>query len=1768
MSETTLSFSASASFRNNLMGRNLPPYNVPGSYSPPSGDVNYEATPLSDSSVIDSPNDLIGTSVQANELYPLNEWGPEGGYNNVVSTDGPPLPVNSNQGEYGQDDAQIDLINEFFIDIAYLKNVYGPSDGYKDLITITDLVQNSQFFLPYSNNFGTPIVFNPSVYTPIQILLEDNPQGSNGPLSQDSELARRGAIALREEFQKRIEFETQQLVSSVFQLDQLQDPFEASLVATGQQPLIGKNWKITVPENPLLAAVSFINRITGTYFPVSPIPGDYFDETTQFTSPQTENALNVVNNLTGGFLGPVLNKYRNPSEIFLANTGYGQKSVLFKSLEYNIYRPTYNKGLILGVTSTISNLLGLNEPNGSGGYYVGNDQAEPSTINSPANEVPVDRFGKQQPSPVYGPSDLAKLYEGNEDKIKFGLGGKSYSNQGGITGQFVWTSPKYKDNLGFKVRPGGDPVQPQDQEFDVVKNEFNQDTQSSDFEFKGGSILDNTQRLIDAADNVTGARRLQHVGNAINQVSKVFNDGYKEMTKGSQVIAYYDSVDTNSNTISTDGMEVGREYCRVFQKDTPYLTYADLQKTDGITISGRKFSYSVLDNTYNLNIAPLRNPGSTNIIDGKVKKYMFSLENLAWRSSSEPGFTYEDLPDCERGPNGGRIMWFPPYNLTFSDSSTATWNPTSFLGRPEPIYTYKNTTRTGQLSWTIIVDSPAMMNTIVEKQLANMSPEQVDSIMDSFFAGCVKYDLYNLALKFNKIPVSQLRTIQEILQNPRVTPEEKTAAATEINSSQGSSTFTDNKIGTDTTQGQIVVTNEGDNTTTENLDYQLLADELKKYAGYAFYFDNDYPIGSPTNATTNPDKYDKWYDQYLSVRQSKYNSALPPNKVQVGQGGPIFDKTGINNFYDGVVIDNFTKIKKEFIEDKLAKILKVEGTKVSINLIGSASAPATTNYNVNLSKRRISTVENWFKAQTVENQTIGKWIEQGRVTLTSTAQGESTVIPISLGIASTSVNCTQDIIDVEKNKVTEQSQWYSIPAMACRRVAISKIEVTNIPEQRWGCKDNKCQIVEGGEFSSFDECDKSQKCKPVPPKLNWKCNGVSGCTEVNDGTGDYISKEDCDKGCTKTKTKFSCRNNKCEEDPGGRFESLEECIAFPCGTPNPEPVITQDSRLEKLVKEGISKKILRTLFSECDYFEVIKETNPMVYASFKDKIKYFSPAFHSMTPEGLNARLTFLNQCVRPGQTIPVIGPDGNPKYNDAKNTSFGTPPVLVLRIGDFYHTKIIPNQLSITYDPLIYDINPEGIGVQPMIAKVTLGFDFIGGHGLAEPVSQLQNALSFNFYANTEIYDERAVSTESTLKRDEEIVAKLESKSNTGSSNSAPLLNQPAGNPGGATIGTILTTENFDDGTVQTGTTEFNSIFKELSDKTNGYFTTMFNQIKSLNETTNYPITQLVLLDSKFNKGNLNDIGSTEGPEVEIVGKSDKSEDNIFKLFNEALKDIDDKDNPIIAAIEKPPVNWSNATRRDVRNTLYTIVEQKQLEVSQAVIGPLNTITKYQEDYVQTFRKLDLVINKIDGYKLDTGEFKVYSLDNNISETPGDVFGKMKEIYPIEIAKQLTDYNNDIKSSNIINPSVIEDKGKDFIPQNTNLFKQPNDEFNRRFYMVMSDVFVDKNKYDTFVESLLTDQVNGNSDLVKLIKETCESLRAQYIQEYDTEKKIFTTFESSDTYNKYKNFKIDEFNTKVQYTTQKDNTTNDKRKLLKNTYSDLNVNKDRKTFNGKITFN
>jgi len=191
---------------------------------------------------------------------------------------------------------------------------------------------------------------------------------------------------------------------------------------------------------------------------------------------------------------------------------------------------------------------------------------------------------------------------------------------------------------------------------------------------------------------------------------------------------------------------------------------------------------------------------------------------------------------------------------------------------------------------------------------------------------------------------------------------------------------------------------------------------------------------------------------------------------------------------------------------------------------------------------------------------------------------------------------------------------------------------------------------------------------------------------------------------------------------------------------SPAPTTTANNFYKKAIGGSVNaKRLISNLMKEENYFKHLEENEEFVYDSLKRQLKYFHPSFHSMTPEGLNNRLSFLLQCTRPGRTIPTET-EGGSQNIDAENTAFGAPPICVLRLGDFYHTKIAIDSVSFSYEPLIFDLNPEGIGVQPMIANVSMNFKYIGGQGLEKPVSELQNALSNNFLANTEVYNESSV--------------------------------------------------------------------------------------------------------------------------------------------------------------------------------------------------------------------------------------------------------------------------------------------------------------------------------------------------------------------------------------------------------------------------------------------
>jgi hypothetical protein len=238
MSDSSLSFISTASFRNSLISRNLSPYTIQGVYSPPVSSINYP-TIIGDLNVIDSPNNLIGDSPFPDQLYPLNEYGPDGGYVNTVINN--KYPIKPNRGEYDPNDTELDLVNEFYIDAAYIENRYGPRGGYMSMVVIDSVENANRLYAPYWN----PPTFIPSSYGPYQILLSNDPSGSDGLLSQDSFIAKLGAKTLKDLLQDRVDVENTQINGSAGNLDTFSNPLGASLLVSGRIDTTNKNYTIT-----------------------------------------------------------------------------------------------------------------------------------------------------------------------------------------------------------------------------------------------------------------------------------------------------------------------------------------------------------------------------------------------------------------------------------------------------------------------------------------------------------------------------------------------------------------------------------------------------------------------------------------------------------------------------------------------------------------------------------------------------------------------------------------------------------------------------------------------------------------------------------------------------------------------------------------------------------------------------------------------------------------------------------------------------------------------------------------------------------------------------------------------------------------------------------------------------------------------------------------------------------------------------------------------------------------------------------------------------------------------------------------------------------------------------------------------------------------------------------------------------------------------------------------------------------------------------------
>jgi outer membrane protein OmpA-like peptidoglycan-associated protein len=1294
---------------------------------------------------------------------------------------------------------------------AFIQNQYGPEGGFNDLINIRDIERKIE-------QRETYYTFVASTYNSLTLLTTLDPMGSNGRLAQDSTLAQIAGNQLKTQFQFRVAEETyQQTLGRVNILDALGDPFDVLAIATGNEQLIESDWKISVPNNIVGKGLDFISRISGIYSPYSWIPGSYFGEVAQ------QSSINQASGNKGEFssrgtLLPQANK--KSSDTFISNTGRGQTKRLFKSISLNVFAPDYTEN---------SRSFGLRAP--AGNYYVGSKEQELTDMVAPAGELPTDQFGNKVRTAVRGYGEIAKLYETKDgpNDFKFGLNGskflrsntKTNSNYDAprLQGGFTWTSTDSDDAAGRFVSEGGG-LESIDVNFKQAVQSSWEGTVSTQYTFTQGSILDDTQRLVYAADQLKGDARLQHVGNAINQVSKVFNDGTREMTKGSRVYKYEDQ---------STGEIKGIEYCRVFTKDIPYFSNDELQKSEGITTKNRKFTYSVLDNTYNLNIAPWRGNESTNIQDGKVKKYMFSIENLAWRTSSKPGFTVQDLPSCERGPNGGRIMWFPPYDMKVSEQNSADWTTNQFLGRPEPIYTYNYTTRQGNLNWKIVVDHPSILNAIVDKELDGKDNQKINDIVDSFFAGCRKYDIYELAQRF---PQFTLKDIYDIV------------------------TTTQNVTDYEYFQNEIQSTQI---TTTEPVIEEYTPIITTNDYSYSFYFDNDVPGPQNANSTTTEESYSSNLSAYILNQANYYTYADEDQKEPTG----VFFQENIFN------IEQKTKELCVKIKEAIDK-----GAIVNIKLEGSASSPNSDAYNLSLSKRRVDSVKKYI----LSFSDLDK--HQDKLNIIEVTVGENTNI--------NGVSCSEELTGADK--------IYSTAAMGCRAVSFA----TTIEE--------------------------------IPPEPN----------------------------------------------PQDLEPIIEETIITETVTGKTE-VQRQIEAKEVREKRNVAKIIVKKLLTECDYFNKMKEDSPQVYQGIKDKLSFFHPTFHSITPEGLNSRLTFLQQCLRPGDTIPVIGEDGKPRQGDIKNTAFGSPPICILRIGDFYHTKIVIQQMSINYEPLTFDLNPEGIGVQPMIADINMSFNFIGGQGLKEPVSRLQNAVSFNYFGNTEIYDERSVPTEDTTDLDRSELDKIEANSNFTVKDGKVERTEEAGE----TIGQVTSTEVED---FLTGDINYKSFMKDYVLKSQAYVQNVISSLETISRLQSKIGVCYFTQDRLYTNGTSTGyLSGSDGFTTRIFGKPIKLQDKESDLKTKLIEDIDNNLNPFLKSpftnIDKQ--NFKNSDVKKFKKNLKSFINLRMGVFQSIFNSKITDLLNVQTDFVRQNDISNLITANTDGYKNKTGSIDIFELSGSSTVDP-----------------------------------------------------------------------------------------------------------------------------------------------------------------------------------------
>lgn len=855
------------------------------------------------------------------------------------------------------------------------------------------------------------------------------------------------------------------------------------------------------------------------------------------------------------------------------------------------------------------------------------------------------------------------------------------------------------------------------------------------------------------------------------------------------------------------------------------------------TIGGSKSldKYGVLNySNGTVNIAPTAkikdyfDKGESDLDKDKIaiKKCMFSIENLAWKDDSikkKNEFEPYGLSAEQKGPLGGRIMWFPPYNLEFNEDVSVRWNENEFIGRGEKVYTYTNTERNGNLKFTLLIDHPSILdywsgherngmtnqgNTLVPGRGSGI--DEIDSQENTllrFFAGCEILTSKPQTFTYTSEKEVPKEKPSSEPQRPKV---EKTICSvlyfpnnysgiddwnydgydfnpiyylmngvgtqyfydekddnvyyleTDVRSKpliNGSTQVTGYEVGVnehfgislangvleknkDIRESTFVKHKNGKyfTTTTKNGKNIVYHQYLTNYDGTPIEIKYQNSVGKlikyPTVYSSKPNSKNvlsnRWLEGtfYYRIDEAYVDAKYPSHP----EAYIDLNSFGLNHKNFGHIRNDKELLKRMGIEDKDTDTFRlVSFTDLFCALIGDRNKviDANNNDNVNLIKeillkenKKYSDIKfefygnasrTGYNGKKGDNADLAK--NRAKTLLTWMKKSLSNLSDeLSKASVKSTPNLTKNQIDSGRQSNENVKLW------RCASVVIKYSE--NTVENAATAELPKVETEKDANGNAVPVKDAEGKVAPSTERI--ESDNKETSVKYSSLVRNYFDASQINSVLNSTNLYM---NNSLTELLGKKgAEGMAEAINEAYGKKESEQeVIEKTSTVKRYDNEG-------------EFFQVLSENEPFLHHLISEKIKYFDPAFHSISPEGFNARLTFLHQCTRQGSTTEK---SSTGEINTAYNLSFGRPPVCVLRIGDFYYTKIIIKTLSIQYNQHNWDMNPEGIGMMPMYADININFAFLGGSDIAGPIARLQNAVSFNYYANTSVYDNRAEKVE-----------------------------------------------------------------------------------------------------------------------------------------------------------------------------------------------------------------------------------------------------------------------------------------------------------------------------------------------------------------------------------------------------------------------------------------